>query len=258
MKPTWFTVSGDFRAVVADTVTDTDHDPDLIPITATVTFTPVLANGDLILATQADPRPTGYLAAPIVAIIDSVDGRLKMRPKSDDGVAEFTPVRLLADSPLLELKTPLFYRVTFSNVRLGGKPSTINQFTFQAPNADGVELNLITVMRQPGQPPSGITKIAPGAVRLLEDGRVQFSFAGVDIPEPLDLTIFGGGGGGTASWASLSGKPAVIAAGANVQAAADAIDAVRGSRPGLKVWTGSAAQYAALAVKDPDTLYAVI
>ena len=255
MQPTWFTVSGDFRAVVADTTADTDHDPDVVPIQGKVTFTPVLETGDVILATQADPRPTGYVPVPIVGIIDPVDGRVKLRARPDDGVSEFTSVRLLADSPLLELKTPLFYRASFSEIRFAGKPGTIAAFTFQAPNADN-DLNLITVMRQPGQPPSGITKIAPGAVRLDDQGRLQFSFAGVDSPDPVEIS--GLGGGGAATWAGITGKPAVIAAGATPQQAADVITAVRGARAGIAVWTGSEAEYTALAVKDPNTLYAVI
>jgi hypothetical protein len=194
-SPTYFTVEADFRAIVGDTINDDDYDPDILPVSASVLFSPLLNAGDLILATQADPRPTGFLAAPVAAVVDPADGRLKIRvPVREDGDPEFGPVRLLADTPLLELKSPLYYRVTFTNVTVGGKPSSIAAFVFQAANAD-VIINLIGVMRQPGQSASGITKIAPGAVRLLDDGRVQFSFSGVDIPDPLDLTIIDGSGG---------------------------------------------------------------
>jgi len=251
--PTYFSVAGDFRAIVADTENDTDHDPDSAPVTAKILFTPLLATGDVILATHASPRPTGFVPVPIQGVIDT-DGRVKLRRKADDGVSEFTEIRLLADTALLELKTPLFYRVSFAEVKFNGKPGIIAPFTIQAPVSD-VELNLITVMRQPGQPASGITRISPDRVRLDADGNAVFSFDGVDIPDPLDLSGFGGGG---STWATLPGKPAVIAAGATVQAAADVIGAVRGSRAGITVWTGSEAEYTALPVKDPNTLYAVI
>jgi hypothetical protein len=205
MKPVFFTVTGDFRAVLEDSVNDTDHNPDLPPISAKVTFTPILAAGDVILATSADPRPTGYVPVPIVGIIDSADGRVKMRPFSDDGVAEFAPVRLLADGPFLELKDPLFYRVTFSEVRLGNKPGAITAFSFQAPTRD-TEINLISVMRQPGQPPSGVIKVAPGSVRIDGAGRVVFSYGGVDIPSPLDKSGLKGDPG-PSSWDAIPDRP---------------------------------------------------
>jgi hypothetical protein len=251
VNPTYFTVIGDFKAIVADTELDSDHDPDLAPITAKILFTPMLATGDVILATHAQPRPTGFVPVPIQGVIDT-DGRVKLRRRADDGASEFTPVRLLADTELLELKTPLFYRVTFTEVKFNGKPGIIAPFVFQAPNAD-VQLNLITVMRQPGQPASGIVKIAPGRVRLLNDGRLQFSFAGVDIPDPVELDI----GGGVSSWDDLEDKPKVIAAGDTAQDAADVIHAVRAPFPGMQIWTGTEAEYLAIPVKNPNTLYAV-
>jgi hypothetical protein len=222
-SPTYFTVVADFKSVVVDLASDVDADPQLGPVSAKVLFTPLLkSSGDVILATDASPRPTGFIPAPIVARIDT-DGRLKLRVEPDGDRDDFTnvaafpatgntakvyfaiatqtfyrwngstyvetypyaPVRLLADTDLLELSSELYYRVSFSDVVYDGNPQYISPFTFQAPNTD-TELNLITVMRQPGQPASGITKIAPGAVRL-EDGAVIFSFAGVDIPDPIPV-----------------------------------------------------------------------
>jgi hypothetical protein len=224
-NPTYFTVVADFKSVVVDLASDVDPDPQLGPVTAKVTFTPVLGNGDVILATNASPRPTVFVPAPIVARIDT-DGRLKLRVAPDGDrddyanlaafpatgntakvyfaidtqtfyrwiaassqyVADYSyaQVRLLADTGLLELDSPLYYKVTFSEVVFNGGPGYINSFTFQAPTSD-TELNLVEVMRQPGQPAVGITKIAPGAVRA-EDGNLIFSFNGVDIPEPVPYT----------------------------------------------------------------------
>jgi len=221
-NPTFFTVVADFKSVVVDLEADVDPDPQLGPVTGKVTFTPVLANGDLILATNASPRPTMYVPAPIVARIDT-DGRLKLRVEPDgdrDNFANlaafpgtgntakvyfaidtqtfyrwdagssqyietlpYAEVRLLADTPLLELETDLYYRVAFSEVVFNGSPGYIKGFTFQAPTSD-TELNLVEVARVPGQPAVGITKIAPGAVRA-EDGNLIFSFGGVDLDEPV-------------------------------------------------------------------------
>jgi len=224
-NPTYFTVVADFKSVVVDLDTDVDADPQLGPVTAKVTFTPVLNNGDVILATNASPRPTIYVPAPIVARIDT-DGKLKLRvapdgdrdnfanlaafpatgntakvyfaidtqkfyrwlPGSSQYVEDYSyaQVRLLADTAVLELASPLYYKVTFSDVVYNGGPGYINSFTFQAPTSD-TELNLVEVLRQPGQPAVGITKIAPGAVRA-ENGNLIFSFGGVDLDEPVPYT----------------------------------------------------------------------
>lgn len=186
-NPIYFTVAADYRSVVADAASDSDYDPQLGSVTATVTFTPLLTGGDVILATGASPRPTGFAPTPVVALIDPADGRLKLRTGPDSGgTGTFAPVRLLADSPLLELDQPLYYQVAFTGVLFNGRPASITGFTFQAPTSD-TTINLITVGRQPGQPASGIIKIAPGAVRLNEENKAVFSFGGVDIPDPIDL-----------------------------------------------------------------------
>jgi hypothetical protein len=223
--PEFFTVIGDFKPVVVDLPTDPDADPQLGSLSATVTFTPMINDGDVILATDADPRPTGFIAAPIVAKIDT-DGILKLRVDPDgirtnaanlaafpgtgsvtrvyfaqdtskfyrwngSGYAEtysYTPVRLLANTPLLELDGPLYYKVTFTNVVYNRRPGLINSFTFEAPTNDDQVLNLIEVFRQPGVLAGGITKIAPGGVRVV-DGKLQFSFGGVDIPDAVDINI---------------------------------------------------------------------
>jgi len=203
-NPTYFTVEADFRSVIADAATDSDYDPQANgSVSATVTFTPVLATGDLILATGASPRPIAYAAMPVVAKIDVADGRLKLRTDPDaGGTGTYTPVRLLADTPLLELATPLYYQVSFTAVKFNGVTGMITGFTFQAPNSD-TTINLIEVGRQPGQPATGITKIAPGGVRL--DGTdLVFSFGGFDIPDPVSLAGLKGPTGDVGPAASIS------------------------------------------------------
>ena len=230
---TYFTVLGDFRSVVADLESDTDTNPNLGAVTATVTFRPLLNEGDLILATNADPRPTALAAAPIVARIDS-DGRLKLRTTPDGTrethpnlaafpatgntaryyvaadtglyyrwtgsayveILDYTPVRLLADTGVLELASPLFYSVAFTGVLFNGRPGVIRGFDFQAPTSD-TEVNLVDIARQPGQPAAGATRVAPGVVRMLESGLIQFSFGGVDIPDAVSLEVVNGPQGAT-------------------------------------------------------------
>lgn len=244
---TYFTIEADYLAVVADTAANTTHDPDHSTITGQVTFVPLINGGDLILATQTSPRPLGIALVPIVGIIDN-DGRLKLRPQSDDGIAEFAPVRLVANSPVLELSKPLHYRVVFSGIKFDGQPASINSFTFEAPNAD-VVLNLIGLSRKPGQPASGITKIAPGGVRLNDDGKVVFSFGGVDIPEPLDLTVTGAGGGGGVGPAGASGPP-----GASGPAGASGPPGEKGE-PGSEWYFGDGAPDVILGTKPGDVYY---
>ena len=228
--PTFFTVIADYKSVVVDIISDPDFDPQLGPISARVTFTPLIDDGEVIAATHTLPRPTGFIAAPIEGRIDT-DGKLKLRVDPDgtrldmptrtsfpavgaagrvyhaidnntywkwDGTRyaetfSYTPIRLLADTSVLELAGPLFYRVTFTDVVLNGRPGVINPFTFQAPTSD-VEVNLITVGAVPGQPASGITKIAPTGVRLNASGQIVFTFGGVDLPDPLTLSTVSSAG----------------------------------------------------------------
>ena len=223
-QPAYFTVLGDYRSVVADTEADLDINPDLSPITATVTFTPVLASGDAIRASKADPRPTIYVPVPIVGHI-SADGRLKLRDApagrqenheslsvlptaGADGVAymtvddgrvwrwngttyiedyNYTPIRLLADTALLELSSPLYYRVNFTDVRFNGELGYLSPITFAAPQSDEV-LNLVNVTRRTGETAVGVVRVGPTGVRLNAAGEVVFTIGGRDIPYPLTLS----------------------------------------------------------------------
>lgn len=72
--------------------------------------------------------------------------------------------------------------------------------------------------------------------------------------------VVGGGAGGPADWGSLTGKPAVIAAGASATEARDAIGAGTSDLQGVgvsTVWAGSQAAYDAISTPDPNTLYFV-
>lgn len=197
--PQWFTVVGDYRSYVEDAVSDLDADPELVGITGTVTFAPSTQAGDVLLATSMDPRPTGFVTNSMSGRLRS-DGRLCLRDApdgtrvdaasraafpavgdpgnyyvaADSGVfyrwsggvyveiLPYQPMRLLADTPVLGLASPLFYAVSFSGVTVAGQLARISGFTFQALPGDGV-LNLISVSPVPGQVVTGITKGDTGA-----------------------------------------------------------------------------------------------
>lgn len=197
-QPVYFTVTADYQAFVEDATTDSDYDPQSVPIGATVTFTPLVNTGDVVRAVNADPRPVGYVPAAVQAVIDSDDGRLKLRSSPDpDGSGTFAPVRLLGNSDLLELEGPLFYQVSFTNVTFAsGRRGSIAGFTFEAPSSD-TEINLISVGRAAGQTAVNINRIAPGGVRLNDDGDIVFTFAGADIPDPIPGSVFAGPTGST-------------------------------------------------------------
>lgn len=194
--PQFFTVEALYKSVVADSVSDLDANPQLGPVTATVTFTPMLKQGDVILAVNNTGGPVGYVPAPIVARIDT-DGRLKLRVDPDlpiEPVATFgalpavglttktykvtatnlfyvwdtveaeyvetygfQPVRLLDDTELLDLDGDLYYDVRFSNVVFNGGRGDLSGFGFKAPG-DGSTVNLIEVGKVPGIPAPGQTR----------------------------------------------------------------------------------------------------
>jgi hypothetical protein len=221
---TYFTVVADFRSVVADLSTDLDHDPQIGPVTAVVTFKPLLRDGDAILAADATPRPTGFIAAPIVAKINS-SGRLVLRDVPDgtrqivddiadlpgtgdvakyyvaddtgihyrwngddyDEILPYAPVRLLADTALLELDQPLYYSVAFSSVLLNGRAGRLKGFNFQAPVSD-YAVSLIEVMPPPGQSAAqGINAPMLLSGDFNGDGDLVFTNADGSLLDPIGI-----------------------------------------------------------------------
>jgi hypothetical protein len=184
--PAYFTVTADYRAVVADLTTDLNADPEIQPLSAIVTFKPLIRDGDAIIAADASPRPTGFVPAPIAGKINT-SGRLCLRDVPDGTrqnvanqaalpgtgdptkyyvaldtnthyrwtgsayveIPPYQPVRLLANSPLLDLDA-LWYQVTFSQVVYNGRAGKLKGFTFEAPSYD-TEVSLIGVMPPPNQ-----------------------------------------------------------------------------------------------------------
>jgi hypothetical protein len=184
---TFFAVTCHLAPLVADTSTDADYNPGVAGITATVVLTPRLRAGELIHAHQASP-PTGFLPLPVVATIDT-DGLLKLRttpdtgaapiagvdklrhriaadsrrplPVAEVGTAEYAPVKLLGNSPALELESPLYYDFSFSNVKIDGQASSysITGGTFEAPSDPDTVIDLLDWMPLPSGPnASGIIR----------------------------------------------------------------------------------------------------
>lgn len=185
MSLVFFGVTAKLGALIADASTDSNYNPDAALISMDVTFTPKIQQGDVLRVFDATP-PTMYVPMPITAQVDSTDGILKLRTTPDaGGSGTYAPLRLLGNSDSLDLDAPLYYEFTFSNIRIDNRPSSykITGGAFQAPNTD-TTIDLIDYMRATGQTASGVTRIAPGAVRL-EDGDVVFSFGGVDIPSAI-------------------------------------------------------------------------
>ena len=180
---TFFAVTCHLAPLVADVTSDSDYNPNVAGITATVVLTPRLRAGELIHAHTASP-PTGFLPLPVVAMIDS-DGLLKLRTSPDNGAApvqavdklrhriaadsrrpeplwqhmaagtaDYAPVKLLGNSPALELETPLYYDFSFSNVRIEGQPSnySITGGTFEAPSDPDAVIDLLDWMPLPSGP----------------------------------------------------------------------------------------------------------
>lgn len=225
-EPTYFTVVADFRSVGADTTADIDADPTITPVSAIVTFRPVINDGEALLAVDADPRPIAYIPASIVAKIGT-DGRLKLRDDPDGTrvtvatygalpstgnavnyyvvtatgkyyrwtgsayveILPYQPVRLLANTPLLGLgDTPLTYSVTFSQVVYNGKVGRINGFTFQAPVAD-FTVNLVGVMPAIGAGSSGNGINAPMLLSGYFNGDGELVFVNADGSELDPITV---------------------------------------------------------------------
>lgn len=175
--PTFFTVTGLYQSLA-------DNNGEL---SATVTFTPVVQQGGMVVGFDTAGSAIGFIPIPVVAVIDT-DGVLKLRTEPDlplRAVDEFedlpdpglttktylvdatglyylwdadeeeyvstlgyVPVRLLADNYLLGV-ADLYYRVQFTNVELNGVRGKLTGFTFRAPSYD-IDVSLIELSTSDG------------------------------------------------------------------------------------------------------------
>lgn len=140
-----FTVEYDLLASLTDSA-DMGADADVVPLTGTITFTPVLSDTRAVLAPGYDPRPAGFKIRPFVGVVDT-DGQLKASKGGAVGV------RLWANDPVLELDQ-LTYRVSFDVSTTLGQKVPIEDGFFEALSTDGT-LNLADVLTSTGSPSIG-------------------------------------------------------------------------------------------------------
>jgi hypothetical protein len=142
---TYFTVSGTFFAALKDSVYDVDTNPELTPMSGSVTFTPLIDHGDSLPAPTLTP-PANLWLGPVKAAIKS--GVITI-----NGVAG---VKLVANTAVLGLSGDLFYRVEFPEGLVGGGTKFFpDSFVFTAPTSTST-IDLVNVTPVPGQPAVGI------------------------------------------------------------------------------------------------------
>lgn len=153
------TVTGRFLAIVADGPADSDTEPDLVPVTGQVRFTPSLAAG---VADRAIVLPT-----PITADLDS-QGYISLNGARG--------VTLVATDSTGINPSQFTYAVSFIDLRYEGIPLTYRSFSFELPAGTTVDLseaapvgtsNGVAILRgEKGDPgpagPAGADSTVPG------------------------------------------------------------------------------------------------
>jgi hypothetical protein len=138
---------------------------DLSPTAGMLILAPIdcrLNAGHLCLRVAADLPVHSYTSAaafPAIGTVDhlfwaaDVDKMYEWVPSGPSAggyleVESFTPVRLVAQTPVLQLPTDAFlvYEIAFDHVTYNGADQTLPGFVFKAPTAD-VELDLATAER---------------------------------------------------------------------------------------------------------------
>lgn len=140
---TYFTVVGTYLAATADSY-DVDTDPDLIPMSGPVTFTPLVDTGDTIQGVTLSPA-ANVLLPPIKASIRS--GQVWLTGN--------VGVSLVANTAALGLVGDLYYRVDFyEGLSAGGVTYQVESFPFRAPTS-ATTIDLVEVTPTTGQPATG-------------------------------------------------------------------------------------------------------
>lgn len=178
MSVTNFTVEYDLLALAPDSL-DMGADVDLVALIGEVDFIAQFSDSKAIQAPTYDPRPTGFKVLKFTGYLDT-DGRLKSARSGAIGV------RLPALDPTYGIDR-LVYRVEFRLTTPVGQRVNVDPGYLEAPDSD-ITVNLATELATTGSAASPVNRIAPGAVRMV-DGKLQFSYAGVDIPDAVDLPL---------------------------------------------------------------------
>jgi hypothetical protein len=163
---TFFTVTGVFTAVAADNIYDSGADPDLVPITGSVRFTPLIGAVDSLQVDVLTP-PANLKLTPVMA---------RIRKGVVTGAGS-TGIRLVANTVDLNLAGDLFYQVDFLDLVARGQRLQIESFAIQAPTTD-VVIDLVDVARVAGEQANGTVR-GPRAYNITSvsvNGSNQFVF----------------------------------------------------------------------------------
>jgi hypothetical protein len=140
------TVVGRFLAAIVDAPTDNDDDPDGVPLSGTVTFTPTVT---VFTVPKATPAPATVLPMPITAALDA-EGYLGVNGKRG--------VNLIATNDPATLPTGFTYAVAFNGLRYNGQPVTYQPFNIEVPSGSVIDLGLVAPV-----PADGGTAVIPDA-----------------------------------------------------------------------------------------------
>jgi hypothetical protein len=139
----YFTVTNDlYEGVETDTTDTSGSQPTVVPISGTVSFTPVDANANIITQVVSSALHATILFGPIQGrfSVDTEGGTPDGVLRALNGTAGVD----LVDNQYLGL-TALYYQVSYSNVVFDGiGERLIKSFYFAAPgNGDSIDLNTV-------------------------------------------------------------------------------------------------------------------
>ena len=200
-----------FEGDGADLAESPNQRPDAIPMQGTVTITPTVGTMRWPLL---DPPTTAVMARIVCPVIG---GDLYPPNTTAEQVASGDAVKgvaVVATNQPAALPTTVQYRVEWSLTGARVQPPAV---TIDVPTMGVVDLTtVIPAQAEPGTVIVTTTETAERAEAAAD--RAEQIVAGLEGWEP-------GGGGGTASWDTLAGKPAVVAAGMDKASARAVIDA---------------------------------
>jgi hypothetical protein len=167
------TITGRLVAAVADTPDDPDVNPDIVPITGTVTFTPSVKA--ILVASES----VTVVPAPIVASLDA-NGYVSL-----NGVQSVT---VLATNSTYYNPNGWTYRVSFDNLAANGRRVTFDPYNIEVPVGATVDLSSVTpVTGSTGTPivrgPKGDTG-APGGTFTYANATQTYTAPGASNPIP--------------------------------------------------------------------------
>lgn len=140
----WFTVNGTIVDVEQPNPAGSSIDPLILNVNAYVNFYPGDQNGAFPAGFAAQVQnfdPTGVGTAGTGVNVElplaPITGRLMNGKLCTVAIGDPVGVGLLCGSTFLNLESPLFYHVQFTDVDYGGALQALDNFAFQAPATPG-------------------------------------------------------------------------------------------------------------------------